>query len=228
MIARWTAFGIMLGDLLDVAFYFVHDKHNVTGLNWRLMLGSAGVPALIVCCQVLFAPESPLWLIGKGRYQDAFSELCRLRLSKVQAARDLYYIHVLLEAEAELKSGRNRVLEMFTIPRNRNAALASYVVMFGQCLLLPAFLLTTPHFRSAILRRQRYWYVAETSIDWLKVSLMDGTAYYSSTVFFESGFSRVSSLLSSFGFGLINFLFALPAVFTIDTFGRRCMASQHS
>jgi hypothetical protein len=46
-------------------------------------------------------------------------------------------------------------------------------------------------------------------------------AYYSSTVFFQSGFSRVASLLSSFGFGLINFLFALPAVFTIDTFGRR-------
>jgi len=46
-------------------------------------------------------------------------------------------------------------------------------------------------------------------------------AYYSSTVFFESGFSRVASLLSSFGFGMLNFLFALPAVFTIDTFGRR-------
>lgn len=122
----------MVGDLLDVAFYFVGDKPHVTGLNWRLMLGSAGIPALIVCCQVLFAPESPRWLIGNGRYQEAFKELCRLRLSKVQAARDLYYIHVLLEAEAELKKGRNRVVEMFTIPRNRNAALASWIVMFGQ------------------------------------------------------------------------------------------------
>ena len=128
----WTAFGIMVGDLLDVAFYFVGDQPHVTGLKWRLMLGSAGIPALIVCCQVLFAPESPRWLIGKGRYQEAFKELCRLRFSKVQAARDLYYIHVLLEAEAELKKGRNRVVEMFTIPRNRNAALASWIVMFGQ------------------------------------------------------------------------------------------------
>ena len=97
----WTAFGIMVGDLMDVAFYFVGDKPHVTGLSWRLMLGSAGVPALIVCCQVLFAPESPRWLIGKGQYQEAFKELCKLRFSKVQAARDLYYIHVLLEAEAE-------------------------------------------------------------------------------------------------------------------------------
>jgi len=46
-------------------------------------------------------------------------------------------------------------------------------------------------------------------------------AYYSSTVFVQAGFSQVSALLSSFGFGLINWIFALPAVFTIDSFGRR-------
>lgn len=40
-------------------------------------------------------------------------------------------------------------------------------------------------------------------------------------MFIEAGFSQVPALLSSFGFGAINFLFALPAVFTIDTFGRR-------
>ena len=128
----WTAFGIALGDLIDLVFYFIPDTSGVTGLNWRLMLGSAGIPGLIVCMQVLSAPESPRWLISKGRYEDAFNELCRLRFSREQAARDLYYIHVLLEAENEMKQGRNRVVEMFTIPRNRHAALASWVVMFGQ------------------------------------------------------------------------------------------------
>ncbi|CAK5263294.1 unnamed protein product [Mycena citricolor] len=182
----WTAFGIMLGDLVDVAFYFVGDKPHVTGLNWRLMLGSAGIPALLVCIQVWWAPESPRWLIGRGRYREAYQELNRLRFTPVQAARDLYYIHVLLEEEKKIISGRNRLWEMFSIARNRNAAIASFVVMFGQ--------------------------------QFCGVNVI---AYYSSTVFFQSGFSRVSSLLSSFGFGLINFLFALPAVFTIDTFGRR-------
>ncbi|KAJ7136496.1 hypothetical protein C8R43DRAFT_1020410 [Mycena crocata] len=182
----WTAFGIMLGDLVDVAFYFVPDKPGITGLNWRLMLASAGIPALFVCLQVMWAPESPRWLIGRGRYEQAYKELSRLRFSKVQAARDLYYIHVLLEAEKEVVSGRHRLWEMWSIARNRNAAIASFIVMFGQ--------------------------------QFCGVNVI---AYYSSTVFFQSGFSRVASLLSSFGFGLINFLFALPAVFTIDTFGRR-------
>ncbi|KAG2052536.1 hypothetical protein BDR06DRAFT_957553 [Suillus hirtellus] len=182
----WTAFGIALGDLIDLVFYFIPDTPGVTGLNWRLMLASAGIPGLIVCMQVMFAPESPRWLISKGRYEDAFNELCRLRFSRVQAARDLYYIHVLLEAENEMKKGRNRIVEMFTIPRNRHAALASWVVMFGQ--------------------------------QFCGVNVI---AYYSSDIFVQSGFSQVSALASSLGFGALNWLFAIPAFFTIDTYGRR-------
>jgi hypothetical protein len=46
-------------------------------------------------------------------------------------------------------------------------------------------------------------------------------AYYSSSVFVDSGFSDISALCASLGFGIINFLFAIPAIYTIDTFGRR-------
>ncbi|KZP01249.1 sugar transporter [Calocera viscosa TUFC12733] len=46
-------------------------------------------------------------------------------------------------------------------------------------------------------------------------------AFYSSTVFVEGGYSEKSALLASFGFGLVNWVFAFPAVWTIDTFGRR-------
>jgi hypothetical protein len=51
--------------------------------------------------------------------------------------------------------------------------------------------------------------------------LTKAIAYYSSSVFEESGFSDVSALAASLGFGIINFLFAIPAIFTIDLFGRR-------
>ena len=59
----WTAFGIAVGygklhytgqagtrtdgPAADLMFYYVPDKPHITGLNWRLMLGSAGIPALI-------------------------------------------------------------------------------------------------------------------------------------------------------------------------------------
>ena len=46
-------------------------------------------------------------------------------------------------------------------------------------------------------------------------------AFYSSTVFAIAGYSAKQALIASWGFGLVNWLFAFPAVWTIDTFGRR-------
>ncbi|RAH45040.1 galactose-proton symport [Aspergillus brunneoviolaceus CBS 621.78] len=48
-------------------------------------------------------------------------------------------------------------------------------------------------------------------------------AFYSSTVFQQAGASVTGALFASWGFGLVNFLFAFPAVSTIDTFGRRTL-----
>lgn len=48
-------------------------------------------------------------------------------------------------------------------------------------------------------------------------------AFYSSTVFSEAGASVTESLLASWGFGLVNFVFAWPAIWTIDTYGRRTL-----
>jgi MFS family permease len=50
---------------------------------------------------------------------------------------------------------------------------------------------------------------------------VNAIAYYSSNIFAEAGFSEMQAILSSWGFGMLNWLFALPAVYTIDTFGRR-------
>ncbi|GAA5926394.1 sugar porter family MFS transporter [Sporobolomyces koalae] len=184
----WTAFGIMLGTVSSLAFYYVPDSSGITGLNWRIMLGSASFPAFFVMAQVFFCPESPRWLIGRGRYVDAYKSLCRLRHTKLQAARDLFMIHALLEEEANIATGRAAILELFTVPRNRRAALASGIVMFMQ-----------------------------------QFCGINVIAYYSSTVFREAGFSEVSALGATLGFGALNWVAAAPAVWTIDTFGRRTL-----
>lgn len=48
-------------------------------------------------------------------------------------------------------------------------------------------------------------------------------AFYSSTVFRQANATEREALIASFGFGLVNFVFAWPAVWTIDTFGRRSL-----
>jgi MFS family permease len=46
-------------------------------------------------------------------------------------------------------------------------------------------------------------------------------AYYSTDIFRSGGFSYENALLVSLGTGIVNWLFAIPAIYTIDTFGRR-------
>ncbi|KAK0674591.1 putative symporter [Cercophora samala] len=185
----WTAFGIMIGYVADLAFYPVPDRGIPLGLNWRLMMGSALIPAVIVCCLAYICPESPRWYLTKNRHKDAFASVCQLRYEKVQAARDLFYTHTLLKAEEQTTANigtRNRIKEVFTIRRNRNAMIASEIVMFMQ--------------------------------QFCGVNVI---AYFSSEIFREAGYSEVEALAASLGFGVINFLFAIPAFYTIDTYGRR-------
>lgn len=184
----FTAVGIMFGYVSCLAFYYVGSHGIGGGLNWRLMLASACIPAFIVMAQVPFVPESPRWLMGKDRHKEAFESLVILRHIKIQAARDCFYQFVLL-SEEEAYSGLSywrRLYEMFTIRRNRNGALGAWVVMFMQ-----------------------------------QFCGINVIAYYSSSIFVESGITEIKAIVASWGFGMINFLFAIPAFYTIDTFGRR-------
>lgn len=181
----WTAFGIFLGFCANVA---VADTGAIA---WRLQLGSAFIPALPLALGIYFCPESPRWLMKKNRYPKAFRSLLRLRKHPIQAARDMIYIHTLLEEENKIikkSSYFGRVSELFTIPRVRRATVASGVVMLAQ-----------------------------------QMCGINIIAFYSSTIFVNSGFTDRQALYASLGFGAINFLFAFPAIFTIDTFGRRSL-----
>ncbi|CDS01785.1 hypothetical protein, partial [Sporisorium scitamineum] len=122
----WTAFGIFLGFIANVAV------SDVGKIAWRLQLGSAFIPALPLAVLIYFCPESPRWLMKKNRYPQALRSLIRLRHNKIQACRDLYYIHVQLMEESKIIRGETyvkRFMELFTIPRVRRATVGATVVM---------------------------------------------------------------------------------------------------
>lgn len=91
-------------------------------ISWRLQLGSAFIPAVPLLLLIYLCPESPRWYMKKGRYQEAYRSLLKLRNHPIQAARDLYYIHSQLEIERAILSQSTymkRFVELFTIPRVR-------------------------------------------------------------------------------------------------------------
>ncbi|KAM6499149.1 Sugar transporter domain containing protein [Amanita muscaria] len=179
----WTAFGLFLGFSANLIFF------QVGKIAWRLQMAAAFLPAVPLTIGIYFCPESPRWLMKKGRYREAYKSFLRLRNSPLQAARDLYYVHRQLSEEFQLFKGSTyitRFIELFTIPRIRRATLASSVVMIAQ-----------------------------------QMCGINIIAFYSSTIFSQANYSPRDALLASWGYGLVNWLFAFPAVWTIDTFGRR-------
>lgn len=182
-----TAFGILWGYIFSLMFYHVPARGIAGGLNWRLMLGSAMIPALFVMGQIPFCPESPRWLMGKGRYEEAYVATVKIRPHKILACRDMFYQHILMMEEESLQLPFvTRLKEMVTVRRNRNGLIASCICAFMQ-----------------------------------QFCGINVIAYYSSTIFKQSGFADLNALLASFGFGLINTVFALPAFLMIDKYGRR-------
>ncbi|XP_070558860.1 proton myo-inositol cotransporter-like isoform X3 [Ptychodera flava] len=65
--------GQFVASLVDGAFSY--DKEN----GWRYMLGLAGVPSLLQFVGFLFLPESPRWLIARGRKDEARRVLSMMR-----------------------------------------------------------------------------------------------------------------------------------------------------
>ncbi|KAF2160183.1 hypothetical protein M409DRAFT_60104 [Zasmidium cellare ATCC 36951] len=180
----WTAFGIMLGFVVSVAFQGTDFLGADT--QWRWMLGSTSIPPLFVMIQVYLCPESPRWYMEKGKWDKAFDAMRKLRSHEIQAARDMYYASKLLEVESAQREGKNLWKEFFLVKRNRRAAQSSFFVMFMQ-----------------------------------QFCAVNVIAYYSTQIFIEAGFTETQALLVSFGTGVTNWIFAIPAIYTIDTFGRR-------
>lgn len=168
---------------------------DIGDIAWRLQFGSAFIPAVPLVLGIYFTPESPRWLMKQGRYRQAYKSLLRLRNTPLQAARDLYYINAQLVAEDVMvqEAGMTTKAGLFT----------RFIELF-----------TIPRVRRAT------WASGIVMIA-QQMCGINIVAFYSSTVFTEAGASVTSALLASWGFGLINFLFAWPAVWTIDTFGRR-------
>lgn len=125
----FVAFGIFIGFCSNMIFY------NIGRIAWRVQLAAAFVPAVPLLILVWFIPESPRWLLKKRRYAKSFRSFCRLRNSKIQAARDLYYAHAQIEIERHSFQGSTyvqRVKDLFVVPRLRTATLASFIVMLAQ------------------------------------------------------------------------------------------------
>ena len=205
----WVAFGIMLGFAFNLLSTTASDDRTTLGL----IQGAPLVPALMLLTMaVFFCPESPRYHLQKGpnyNPEKAFYILLQLRNTELQALRDMYAVYKSIEQES-----------MGTMSQDPRANLS------------PGFWWTIWDFCLAFkqLFQQRRLYNALISAGTVnlaqQLSGVNVFAFYSTELVGSvSGGNSMENKLQpmaySLGFGAINFLFALPAVRSIDTLGRR-------
>lgn len=128
-----TAFGIMIGNAVSLMFFKVPDSGGIDGLAWRLMMGSPALVALLICCFAPFCPDSPRWLMSKGRHAEAYRAMLCFRSSKEKAVRDLVQAYLMEFAiTPAIKPSAIKTIKSLTEARNRRALYASEMVMFMQ------------------------------------------------------------------------------------------------
>ncbi|CAO2656416.1 Nn.00g052190.m01.CDS01 [Neocucurbitaria sp. VM-36] len=125
----WVVAGIFLGFCANV---IVKDTGSI---SWRLQLGSAFIPSFILGVGIFFCPESPRWLMKKGKLAKGFHSMDKLRAHKIIAARDYYYSYVIYLEELKVAQGAgyfSRLWDCFAVPRIRRANYGASTVMLAQ------------------------------------------------------------------------------------------------
>ncbi|KAL4968779.1 major facilitator superfamily domain-containing protein [Aspergillus stella-maris] len=224
----FDTFGIFLG----FACVFIVD------LEWRIILGTAAIPSIVMMVIACLCPESPRFLIRKKRYGDALLSLRHLRGSDIQACRDLYYIHSQLQYESQKRlqvSGERLAgVQQQQLSRLEQESWVKEEVY--QEIELPRLNFSKRVWKLWSIKRNRRACIAAfivmASQQLCGVNIL---SFYSSSLYedaTENGTderrdprdTQVAWL--NFGFGLANFLFTIPAYWFIDGYyhrGRRLL-----
>ncbi|KAK2589829.1 fructose symporter [Conoideocrella luteorostrata] len=183
---------IALGEVLGYAVAAMFLK--VEG-NWRYILGSSLVFSTIMFAGMLFLPESPRFLIHKGKTLDAFKVWKRIRGVETMESKEEFYAMAVAvrqgatEVTDVAKNNRFPWMDFFTVPRARRALVyANIMILLGQ------------------------------------LTGVNAIMYYMSVLMLKIGFDKEQSNYMSLVGGGSLLLGTIPAVLYMEKFGRRFWA----
>jgi SP family xylose:H+ symportor-like MFS transporter len=181
-LVAWNQMAIVFGI---VVVYFVNyaiarsagpsGDTWIHATGWRYMLASCALPSALFLALLSFVPETPRFLMLKGRESEARAVLARL-VSPDETEFELGEIRASL---AEHHSGK--------------------LLSFGFLVILVGILLST--FQQFVG--------------------INVVIYYAPEIFKSMGLGTDTSLLQTIIVGVVNMVFTLVAIFTVDRWGRK-------
>ncbi|KAG6474070.1 hypothetical protein ZIOFF_067994 [Zingiber officinale] len=194
--------GILLGYVSNYAF-----SNLRTSLGWRFMLGVGAVPSVFLAAGVLAMPESPRWLVMRGRLREARRVLERTSDSPEEALLRLQEIKVAAGIPADCDD------DDYVVPKGagkRSGGPGTEKSVWKDLLLRP-----TPKVRRAMLTAVGIHFFQQASG-------IDSVVLYSPRVFEKAGIRQEKKLLATtVAVGFVKTLFILVATFLLDRVGRR-------
>lgn len=107
---------------------FANNKEN----GWKFMLGLAGIPSAIQFVGFLFMPESPRWLVSKGKIEEAARVLRKIRCPDEYPDHELREIQKAVADEQAAMHGVSSIKQAFTSPPVRRAILLGCLLQMFQ------------------------------------------------------------------------------------------------
>ncbi|KAL2139473.1 hypothetical protein VTI28DRAFT_5113 [Corynascus sepedonium] len=186
-------FNIALGEVLGYAVAAMFLR--LPG-NWRYILGSSLVFSTLMLAGMLFLPESPRFLMHKGRVLEAYAVWKRIRGVETREAREEFFVmrqSVLHERRVAAESAVHKGmpwLDFFTVPRARRALVyANVMILLGQ------------------------------------LTGVNAIMYYMSVLMHQIGFDDEKANYMSLVGGGSLLLGTIPAIFLMERYGRRFWAN---
>lgn len=237
------ALGVFFGFVasLVVNKWIENSATAYTVLTLTVLLPT--IPLLIVAYTI---PESWIFLMKKGRYQEALESACLYRKSRILGARDVLSSHLQMLVEDMLMQGRltrNRAppprdsMEMLeqgtraefpvanTLPlANRVAGPPSRCRPLGPC--VHTYQMEAAHFfrrLDQVFQDDRNRHALYSSAMVMSTQALCGInvfAFFSLAALPDNPFNTSTAAWIAVLFGAVNYLFGLPSFFLSDRFGR--------
>ncbi|RCI15934.1 hypothetical protein L249_2525 [Ophiocordyceps polyrhachis-furcata BCC 54312] len=211
-------FNIALGEVLGYAVAAMFLK--LPG-NWRYILGSSLLFSTIMFIGMLFLPESPRYLMHKGRKLDSYKVWRRTRGISSSESRLEYLLMTATVREEEATAGqeaKNRRfpwMDFFTYVFSLlSLSLVAVFVCFGGA----------EHLYISVARARRALVYANIMVLLGQLTGINAIMYYMSVLMNQMGFDAERANYMSLVGGGSLLVGTIPAIFLMERFGRRFWA----
>ena len=223
-LVAWNQFAIIFGMLV---VYFVNytialqgDAAWLNTIGWRWMFASEIIPAVLFLSFLMFVPETPRYLVMRGRTEKALAILNRLTDLET-AGYELEEIQESFKTKAPSMKPYFRFMGtwlalflagygLLSWAGNTNALEIALLASFCIALLFPIRSFGVLIILVGVLLSGFQQFVG-----------INVVLYYAPEIFKTMGAATDAALLQQIVVGAVNLSFTVLAIFTVDKFGRR-------